>query len=60
LIIAHRLSTVRSAQRILVIEKGEIAEQGTHEDLLRSNGMYARLSRYQQGNKEAAWHRLYQ
>ena len=53
-IIAHRLSTVRSAQRILVIEKGEIAEQGAHEELLRNNGMYARLSRYQQGKKEAA------
>lgn len=53
-IIAHRLSTVRSAQRILVIENGAIVEQGTHNELANNNGMYARLSRYQQGNQEAA------
>jgi subfamily B ATP-binding cassette protein HlyB/CyaB len=53
-IIAHRLSTVRSAQRILVIEKGEIAEQGTHDELVKHNGTYARLFRYQQTKQEAA------
>lgn len=48
-IIAHRLSTVRSAQRIYVIEKGELIENGTHEELCRLNGCYARLYRHQDG-----------
>ena len=48
-IIAHRLSTVRSAHRIYVIEKGEIAEQGSHEELLRTGGVYARLYAHQVG-----------
>ncbi len=39
-VIAHRLSTVRSADRILVIEKGRIEEEGSHEDLLRRRGRY--------------------
>lgn len=43
LMIAHRLSTVRSASRILVIENGEIVEQGGHEELLAKNGAYAAL-----------------
>ena len=43
LLIAHRLSTVRSADRILTIERGRIVEDGTHDALLRSNGRYARL-----------------
>ncbi|GKS57864.1 peptidase C39 [Nitrospira sp.] len=53
-IIAHRLSMVRPVHRILVIEKGQIVEQGTHDDLLRSNGIYARLSRLQAGLQPAA------
>jgi ATP-binding cassette subfamily B protein len=48
LLIAHRLATVRSADRILVLNKGVLVEQGRHEDLLKQNGLYARLLRYQQ------------
>lgn len=43
LIIAHRLSTVKRADRILVLEKGKIREQGTHAELLRNGGLYSRL-----------------
>ena len=46
-IIAHRLSTVRPAHRIYVVERGEIVEEGAHEDLIRANGFYARLCRLQ-------------
>ncbi len=49
-IIAHRLSTVRPAHRIYVVEKGEIVEQGSHEELLRMKGFYARLQSHQDGS----------
>lgn len=43
LVIAHRLSTVRYADEIIVLNNGEIAERGNHEDLMQKNGMYKRL-----------------
>ena len=46
-VIAHRYSTIRQANQILVIEKGEIAEQGTHAELIESKGRYFELFTYQ-------------
>ena len=43
LMIAHRLKTVRSADQIFVVERGRIAQRGTHEELLREDGIYRRF-----------------
>ena len=48
LMIAHRLSVVRECDQILVMDRGRVAEQGTHEELMRLNGVYAGLQRQQE------------
>lgn len=52
-IIAHRLSTVKNADKILVLEKGNLVESGTHDELLALDGLYAHLYKIQYRNKEA-------
>ena len=49
-IIAHRLSTIRRATRILVLERGELVEQGTHDELATAGGLYSRMYRVQSGD----------
>ena len=53
LVIAHRLSTIQNADKIVVINEGEIAEEGTHETLLRQNGAYAALYNAQFKHKKS-------
>ncbi|WP_392561521.1 type I secretion system permease/ATPase [Orbus sturtevantii] len=50
-IIAHRLSTVRQANRIIVMEKGAVVEQGCHQELLSQNGIYRKLYHLQSGGQ---------
>ena len=47
LVIAHRLATVRMADRIIGMDGGRIVEQGRHEELVAGKGLYARLARLQ-------------
>ena len=51
-VIAHRLSTIRNADLILVINEGNIIEQGNHEELMKKGGFYEKLYNSQFGNKE--------
>ena len=51
LIIAHRLSTIRAANRIIAIADGIITESGTHEELLKKDGIYAKLYTTQQASR---------
>jgi ABC-type multidrug transport system fused ATPase/permease subunit len=54
LVIAHRLSTVRDADLILVLERGRLIEAGTHDALFRSGGLYQRLAGFQAGHVRLA------
>jgi subfamily B ATP-binding cassette protein HlyB/CyaB len=51
-IIAHRLSTLRIADRVITIERGRLIEDGTHDDLIKTGGRYATLYRLQAGLHE--------
>ena len=54
IIVSHRVSTVRDADEILVLDAGRIAERGTHDQLIRQNGLYAELHRKQLLEEELA------
>ncbi|HEX9325511.1 MAG TPA: type I secretion system permease/ATPase, partial [Reyranella sp.] len=51
-VIAHRLSALRIADRIVTVERGRIVEEGTHEELIKTGGRYATLYRLQAGLHE--------
>ena len=47
LVIAHRLSTIKDVKRILVLSRGSLVEEGSHEELIAQNGLYEKLYRLQ-------------
>lgn len=51
IVVAHRLSTIRNADLILVMQRGKVQESGKHEDLMKRNGLYAELVNLQGGDK---------
>ena len=53
LMIAHRLTTVRNADRIYVLKDGQVAEEGAHDELLRTGGVYAAM--WEEYRKSVAW-----
>ena len=55
--IAHRLSTVVGADKIIVLDNGHVEEEGTHEELVKANGLYARM--WSDYNQAVKW-RIYQ
>ena len=55
LVIAHRLNTIRGADRILVMDKGRTIEQGSHPELIQKNGMYRRMTGLQE--QMSSWDR---
>ena len=54
IVIAHRLATVRSADRIIVMDEGRIVEQGDHDSLIAKNGLYSRLAELQFSSAETS------
>ena len=55
-IIAHRLSTVRTCHRILVMDKGHIVEEGPHDELIKKQGYYAKLHSHQHSFAQPSFH----